>query len=69
MKQFVKDRRAAVLAQIPRQLTVNNPLPITDGYPHTTSDKYTLSGWRMFTTTLSVLVNGVPASWSARDGT
>lgn len=68
LKQFVRDRRAAVLDQIPQQLTVDNPLPVVDGYPYTTSDKYVLSGAANVATTLSVLVDGIPASWSAMEG-
>ncbi len=69
IKQFVVQRNAAVLAQIPQNLTVNSGLTAVNGYLQTTSDKYTLSGTANAATTRSVLVNGVPASWSAQDGT
>jgi len=69
IKQFVVQRNAAVLAQIPQQLTVNSPLPVVNGYPYTTAKTYTLSGRADATRTRSILVNGVPASWSASSGT
>ncbi len=69
IKQFVVRRNAAVLAQIPQQLTVTSALPVMDGYPHTTVETYNLSGTANVVTTRSVLVNGIPAAWSPRDGT
>jgi hypothetical protein len=69
IKQFVVQRNAAVLSQIPQQLTINSSLPIVNGYPYTTAKTYTLSGRAHAARTRSVLVNGVPASWSAEAGT
>ncbi len=69
IKQFVVRRNAAVLAQIPQQLTVTSTLPVVDGYPYTTVETYALSGMANAVTTRSVLVNGISAAWSAREGT
>ncbi len=69
IKQFVVRRNAAVLDQIPQQLTVTSVLPVMDGYPRTTTEVYTLSGTANAVTTRSVLANGIPAAWSAREGT
>lgn len=69
IKQFVVRRNAAVLAQIPQQFSITSTLPVTDGYPHTTAEVYSLSGTANAMTTRSVLVNGIPAAWSAREGT
>ncbi len=69
IKQFVAQRSAAVLAQIPRQLTITSTLPVANGYARTTETTFTLSGTADAAKTRSVLVNGVPAAWSAQDGT
>jgi hypothetical protein len=69
MKQFVVRRNAAVLAQIPRELTINSVLAVVDGYPYTTAPTYALFGTADAVETRSVLVNGVPAVWSPREGT
>ena len=69
MKQIIRQRTAAVLAQIPRQLTITSPLPVVDGYARTTAGTLALSGTADATRAKSVLVNGAPATWSARDGT
>ena len=69
IKQFVAQRSAIVLAQIPQHLTVNSTLQVTNGYPHTTAESYALSGQANAATTRSVLINGVPASWSPQQGT
>ncbi len=69
IKQFVAQRNAAVLAQIPRQLTMTSTLPVANGYARTTESTFTLTGTANAARARSVLVNGVPAVWSAQDGT
>ncbi len=69
MKQFVVDRTAAVLAQIPRTYTINNTLPLLNGYPRSATSRVTLTGTADVTKARSILVNGLPAVWDARAGT
>ncbi len=69
IKQFVVQRNAAVLAQIPQHLTVGSTLPISSGYPYTTDVVYALSGQANAAAAKSVLVNGTATSWSAQQGT
>lgn len=69
IKQFVAQRNAVVLSQIPQQLMVNSFLPVVSGYPYTTAKTYTLSGQANAISTRSVLVNGIPALWSPEHGT
>ena len=64
MKDFVVQRRASVLSQIPLSLTVISGLPLTSGYPRTTSSTTSLSGKAHAIDTRSVLVNGLPAVWT-----
>ncbi len=68
IKQFVVRRNAAVLAQIPQQLTINSPFAVVDGYPYATAPTCALFGTADVLETRSVLVNGVPALWSPREG-
>ena len=67
MKQFVKNRSAAVLAQIPQSLTVDGAPAPGVGYLRTTSSTVSLSGKAHAGKTRSVLVNGGPATWSPID--
>ena len=60
MKDFAARRRAAVLAQIPAELSVSNSLPVV-----TTSSVVSLSGAADAIETHSVLVSGALAVWSA----
>ena len=68
MKQFVVDRTAAVLAQIPREFAITSPLPVVNGYPRTTAATASLSGTADAAHTRSVLVNGNAGSWDPRTG-
>lgn len=65
MKTFATNRAAGVLAQIPQNISVNIPLAVLNGYPHTTSPSVTLNGRSHAARTRSVLVSGVPSVWSA----
>ncbi len=71
MKQFVRQRTAAVLAQIPQQFTVDSDLSINSGYhfspvPVATADNVRGQGDAI--NTRSVLVSGSLAQWSQVDG-
>ena len=71
MKQFVRQRTAAVLAQIPQQFTVDSDLPVNSGYhfspiPVAVADN--VRGTADAISTRSVLVNGTLAQWSQVDG-
>lgn len=68
MKQFVVDRSAAVLAQIPQAFTIQSTLPVFGGYHRTSNPAVALSGVANAVATRSVLVAGVPVSYSPRDG-
>ncbi|UCE98886.1 MAG: lamin tail domain-containing protein, partial [Planctomycetota bacterium] len=67
VKQFVADRNAYVLSQIPQQFTIDSDLTVTkQGYHKTTSPTLTtLKAIFTANTTepLSVRVNGQPADW------
>ena len=65
MKTFAANRRAIVLSQIPLDLTINHGLSQQNGYPYTTTPNVTLYGTTHAVDTRRVLVNGLPASWSA----
>ena len=69
MKQFIVDRTAAVLAQIPQDFSISSSLPISGGFHRTTSNTAALNGTAHGAWTSSVLVNGAPAQWSPKDGT
>ena len=64
MKTFVVNRIANVLTQIRQALTATN-VDGQNGYPRTTSATTTLSGVSNAAKTATVLVNGVPATWTA----
>lgn len=69
MKQFVRDRTAAVLAQIPLAITVTEAPDLRGDIPYTTSDTVSLAGQAHAAQTRRVTVNGQPAVWSARQAT
>ena len=69
MKQFVVDRAAAVLTQIPRQFTVTSALPLSGPYHRTTSPAAQLNGTADAVLTRSVTVNGQVANYNAVEGT
>lgn len=68
MKQFVVNRTAAVLAQIPREFRIDLDLPTVSGLPRTTSPSVTLNGVADAVSTQSVLVDGRPTEFDARTG-
>jgi hypothetical protein len=68
MKQFVRQRTAAVLAQVSQTLTTSSNLPVISGYAHTTTSVFAVSGTADAAGTRSVLVNGRLAEWSPVDG-
>jgi len=68
IKQYVRQRNAAVLAQIPQDLTVASDLPVMYGYYRTTTDGVLLSGVADAGRTRSVVAGGRTADWSATDG-
>ncbi len=68
MKQRVRQRIAAVRAQIPQNLTINSTLPLVNGYPRTTIADYAISGTANAARTRSVAINGQPGTWSAETG-
>jgi hypothetical protein len=70
MKNFNAQRRAFVLSQIPLNLTVNTStvLGSSNGFLRTTSGTLGLYGEANVIETRRVLVNGLPAYWSAWEG-
>ena len=62
---FAEARRAFVLSQIPLELTIEHGLPTLQGYPYTTQANLSLSGRANAIDTRKVLVNSIPATWSA----
>ncbi len=68
MKQRIRQRIAAVRAQIPQNLTINSTLPVVSGYPRTTIADYAISGTANAALTRSVTINGQPGTWSAETG-
>jgi|GEM_PF-390353 len=68
IKQFVVNRANAVLAQIPRQYTIDCSLPVVDGFYKTSADTAVLSGTADVTQTRSVRVAGLPAQWDPKTG-
>ena len=67
MKQYVRNRTTAVLAQIPQTLTVDEAPALGTGYVRSTNTAVALSGKAHAGQTRSVLVNGRPALWSPID--
>jgi hypothetical protein len=68
MKQFVRQRIAAVRTQLPENLTVKSDLPLVNGYPHITTPVAILSGTADVTKTYAVRAGGQPTTWSQADG-
>ncbi|PYK99745.1 MAG: hypothetical protein DME19_07605, partial [Verrucomicrobia bacterium] len=68
MKAFNGAQVSWVLSQIPLTLTAQSGLPVTDGYPHSTTAIATLSGSANAIETGSILVNGSPATYVAWQG-
>ncbi len=70
MKQFIADRIANVLSQIPQDFSITSDLQVTqEGYARTTDGAALLSGTFHAARTLSVLINGVEATIDAKAGT
>jgi len=69
MKQFVINRKNAVLAQIPQDFSILCGLPALSSYYYSTADLLELDGTAHVAQTGSVLVNGLLADWSPLDGT
>ncbi len=65
MKQFVRNRRAAVLAQIPQSITITTGPAEPDGFVHARSNAIPLAGTANAVRTRRVTVNGRPAVWTA----
>lgn len=65
MKSFNTAQVNWVLSQIPLTLTISNSLSVLSGYPHSTTPVIALFGSANAINTRSVLVNGVPAVWTA----
>jgi len=71
MKQFVRQRTAAVLKQIPQKLTIDSDLASNSGYYFTqipVAAKDNVKGEASAINTRSVLINGRPAEWSQMGG-
>ena len=68
IKEYVRQRNAAVLEQIPQALTIGSDLPVVHGYPYTTAGVAWFSGEAHSAHTRSVVVAGQPAAWSPVDG-
>ncbi len=65
MKQYVRDRTAAVLDQIPRAITITTAVNAQTGYIHTATDAISLGGKAHAIRTRRIAVNGRPAAWTA----
>lgn len=65
MKQYVRDRTTAVLAQIPQTITVTTAVNAQTGYIHTTTNKVSLAGKANAIRTRRITVNGQPTVWMA----
>ncbi|NLH16721.1 MAG: hypothetical protein GX455_09085, partial [Phycisphaerae bacterium] len=65
MKQYVRDRTAAVMAQIPQAITVTTAVNAQTGYIHTTTNSVSLAGKANAVRTRRIAVNGQPAVWTA----
>jgi hypothetical protein len=63
MKQFVRERRAAVLAQIPQSLTITDAPAASGDYAYTLSSRFPLAGQANAARTRRVTVAGQPATW------
>ncbi len=65
IKQFVVDRVANVLTQIPLELTATSSLSVSGDFYHTTTNSGVVSGYANAINTRSVTVNGLEAVWTA----
>lgn len=65
IKQFVVDRVANVLTQIPLDLTATSNLSVSGDFYHTTTNSGVISGNADAINTRSVTVNGLEADWTA----
>ncbi len=68
MKQFVVDRNASVLGQIPLTFSIVSDLTTSNGFKYTTSNTTSLHGTANAVETYSVLVNGQPATYTVVSG-
>ncbi|HEY2951367.1 MAG TPA: CotH kinase family protein, partial [Verrucomicrobiae bacterium] len=68
-KAFNAAQVNGVLAQIPLALSASSPLPVQNGYPHSTNATAALNGTANAIDTRTVLVNGAAATWTAWLGT
>jgi len=68
MKAFNASHVSYVFSQIPLTLTAVSSLPVTSGYPRSTTATTTLSGNADAIETRSILVNGSPATYVAWQG-
>ncbi len=69
MKNFMAQRRASILSQLPLTYTVNVPLSQSSGYYRSTSATATLNGTANALDTATILVNGVNANYTVWQGT
>ncbi len=69
MKQFVLDRNASVLSQIPLTFSAESSLPVVSGYYQTTTAIASVNGTADATETRAVRVNGLLANWDGVEGT
>ena len=67
-KQFIVDRTAGVLAQIPQDFTINSTLPRVGEYLRSSSAAAAFRGEAPAASARSVLVAGQPADWNQRTG-
>ena len=68
MKSFGAQRAAWVLSQVPTTLTVGSGLPVSGGFPHTTTATVTIFGQANALETSHVRVNGTLADYVAWQG-
>ena len=68
MKQFVVDRNASALSQIPLTFSAETSLPVVDGFYQTTNSSTSVNGTADATETRAVRVNGLLADWDGVEG-
>jgi uncharacterized repeat protein (TIGR02543 family) len=68
IKLKMAERVANVLQQIPLTFSISSSLPVSNGYPRTTTSTAALYGKANAIETASVLVNGQLANWTPVDG-
>jgi len=69
MKQFVVNRNASVLSQIPQTFTAVTSLSKVNGFYQTTASTVSVNGTANAIETRAVRVNGLPAVWAPVTGT